>query len=304
MPLHVVVWLEQHPTAALATALSAGSASMRWHFRVSDSLEVVLRGNRVEVVDARSGTRQGSARIHGVRSAADFDTLPQATEPPPFAPPPVAYPALCGFACDLDGKVARFLASSSSSSSSTSSSSAAVGPGLAPRFTQYEGAELPEPGSLLRALAQTNERPAHPIRVFAARVRDLLAVLSLPTVTGTARAYCWFEGDAVVVWPTPSTELTASAVSALHSRKLCLGSSSYDPRDLLGRGTYRYSKAPRVGMPSNAYVRDDVPIEALDVAAAAAHLGRSTAELAATQLAVRFAEATRVDLDRALRFAT
>lgn len=284
VPIHVVVWLENHPTAALAVALSVSAANVRWHFRVSGTLEVILRNGRVEVVDAASQTRVGSARIRGVRSAADFDSLPRALEPPPFTPPEAPYPATCGFACDLDGRVARFYPSEPGPTS--------VGPGLNPRHTQYPPG-VPSVDAMVAALATAHGAPAHPVMTFAARVRDLVTVLALPTVTGSARLSCWFEDERVVVWPHGQSELVRLAVSALHARRACLGCSRHDPRDPLARGTYRYARSTHSRLES--FLRDEVPEAPLDVATAARLLGRSPAELAATQLGVRFETAIRVD---------
>jgi hypothetical protein len=132
-------------------------------------------------------------------------------------------------------------------------------------------------------------------------VRDLVTVLALPSVVGGARLYSWFEDERVVVWPAGPSELVSSVVAALHARRLCLGCSRLDPRDRLGRGTYAYARSPRSMLES--YLREDVPVAPLDVAEAAQLLGRSPAELAATQLEVRFVEALRVDLTR-MRWAT
>src|SRR5687768_448009 len=92
VPIHVVVWLEQHPTALLACALSLAAPNVRWHFRIGSTLQVVLRNGRVEVIDSATEASVGSARISGVRAAADFDTLPKAPDPPPFNLPEPLYP--------------------------------------------------------------------------------------------------------------------------------------------------------------------------------------------------------------------
>jgi hypothetical protein len=170
-----------------------------------------------------------------------------------------------------------------------------------PRLSAYENPGEPRLDALVAALATGHESMAHPIRAFAARVRDLVAVLTLPSVVGGARAWCWFEDERVVVWPAGSSELVSAVVAALHARRLCLGCSHHDPRDRLARGTYLFTRSPRSMLES--YVREDVPVEPLDVASAAMLLGRTPAELAATQLPVRFVEALRVDLAR-MRWAT
>jgi hypothetical protein len=289
VPLEVVVWLEQHPTSALAAALAVSAPNVRWHFRVSPALEVVLRGANVELVDAGSGRRVGAARISGVRSAVDFDRLPPAQEPPPFTPPEVPYPANCGFACDLAGGIARFY---------PSGRGPAVGPGLAARFNAYE-TELTNLPSMVDRLGVGHGTPAHPLTTFATRVRDLVTVLALPEVTGPGRFYSWFEDERVVIWPAGGTDLAKLVVSALHSRRKCLGCSRHDPRDKLARGTFAYARSPHSMLES--YAREDAPVEPIDVVTAAALLGRSPAELAATQFNVRFEAATRVDLSQMRR---
>lgn len=284
VPLEVVVWLEQHPTSALACALAISAPNVRWHFRVSTTTEVVLRGSRVELLDIESGRPVGAARIAGARSAADFDRLPRAVEPPPFTPPEVPYPTRCGFASDLDGRVARLQPTFRTSG---------PGPGVVPRFDAYDSEPIHLP-RLVEQLAMGHAGPAHPLTAFATRVRDLVAVLALPHVTGTARLYTWFEDERVVVWPGGGSDLAKLVVSALHARRACLGCSRHDPRDRLSRGTYAY--APSVHSLTGTYGREDVPVEPIDIATAAHLLGRSPAELAATQLNVRFETATRIDL--------
>lgn len=291
VPLQVVVWLERHPTAVLACALAASAINVRWHYRITSDIEVVLRGCRLEVLDGRSGTRVGAAKIHGIRSPADFDCLPRVFEPPPFLLPDPPYPAHAGFACDLDGRVARF---------HTMGLTSVLGPALTPRRTGYDLSEH-RLEAVIPALAMGHRRLAHPIHTFATRVRDLITVLSSPTFVGSARMYAWFEDDKVVIWPALSSEVVTAIVSSLHVRKACLGCSPHDPRDLLARGTYAYRRTPR--STSELFLREDTPIEPLDIATAARLLGRSPAELAATQLDIRFAEATRVTLAR-MRWAT
>jgi hypothetical protein len=287
VPLAVVVWLEHHPTAMLAAALAASTERVRWLFRLSATQEVQLRGSRIAILDTGTGTRVGSARVHGIRSAFDFDSLPRPTEPPPFSAPEPPFPALAGFACDLDGRVARFVPTDGSGQ---------PGPGLVPRATHYATLE-PSIDAMVSALATNHTRAAYPVRAFAARVRDLIAAVE--TATGTARLYPWFQDERVVVWPAAASDWVTSTLSTLHARSQCLGCSRHDPRDPLARGTYAYSR-PMRSDPSQ-FVRDDVPIVPMDVASAAAYLGRSPAELAATQLPVRFESATKVDLGKIRR---
>jgi hypothetical protein len=294
VPLEVVVWLEQHPTSALACALAVSAPNVRWHFRLSPTLEVVLRGNRVYVTESDSGRVIGSARVAGARSAADFDRLPNAFEPPPFTPPEVTFPARCGFASDLDGRVARF-------HPPLRGGGAASGPGVSPRFNAYER-ERDDLPTMVTRLEANHRTPAHPLTAFACRVRDLVVALAQPEVVGPARLYTWFEDERVIVWPAPVTDLPKLVVSALHTRGRCLGCSRHDPRDALARGTYAY--APSTSQTAfEAFVREDVPSEAMDIASVATLLGRSPAELAATQFNLRFADAARVDLGQ-LRRAT
>ena len=288
MPLPVMVWLEHHPTAMLAAALAASTEKVRWLFRLSSSQEVQIRGSRIEILDTGTGTRIGSARVHGIRSVFDFDSLPRAAEPPPFSPPEPQYPALSGFACDLDGRVARFLPPDGSGQ---------PGPGLSPRLTHYHSGE-PRLETMVAALASVHTtRPAYPVRAFAARVRDL--VRAVEASTGNARLYTWFEDERVVVWPAAQSDWVTSTLAALHARSHCLGCSRHDPRDPLGRGTYSFARQLR-GDPTQ-YTRDDVPDLPLDVPTAAALLGRSPAELAATQLSVNFETAAKVDLGKIRR---
>ena len=245
VPLAVVMWLEHHPTGLLASALASTASNVRWLFRVSGTLDVVLRGPRVEVVDSATGTRVGSARIQGARSAIDFDALPKAAEPPPFLPPDVTYPALFGFACDLEGRVARFQPPEAPN---------AVGPGLSPRATSYPHRE-PKIDEFVGALSVGHDRPSYPITAFAARVSDLVRVLG--AVSGTTKVYSWFEDDRVVIWPVANLDVIIGAISALHAKKACLGCSRNDPRDVLGRGTYWYTRGNRSGV--TTYSRDDLP---------------------------------------------
>ena len=64
-------------------------------------------------------------------------------------------------------------------------------------------------------------------------------------------------------------------------------------------GTYAYARSPHSMLES--YARDDLPIEPINAATAAQLLGRSPAELAATQFNVRFEGAQRVDLSQMRR---
>ncbi len=287
VPLPVVVWLEQHPTAMLAVALAASTEKVRWLFRLSSNQELQIRGARIEILDVGTGTRIGSARVFGIRSVFDFDRLPRAAEPPPFFPPEPVFPALHGFACDLDGRVARFQPPDGSGLPAL---------GLAPRLTHYNIAE-PQMDAMIQSLATAHSRAAHPVKAFGARVRDLIRAVE--AATGTARLYSWFEDDRVIVWPAAPSDWVSATLSALHARNQCLGCSRHDPRDLLARGTYSYARVLR-GEPG-IYTRDDVPDMPLDVATAAMMVGRSAAELAATQLPVRFETATRVDLGKIRR---
>jgi hypothetical protein len=289
VPLAVAIWLEHHPTAVLATALATSAPTIRWLFRVSPSVEVVLRGPRVEIVDVGTAARIGTARIRGVRSAGDFDALPRALEPPPFAPPEVSFPVLCGFACDLDGRVARFQPSEGAGIS--------VAPGLLPRATSYPHVE-PRIDDMIAALAVAHSRPSYRVTAFAARVRDLVRVLQ--DTIGSARFYSWFEDERVIVWPAgASPDLVSAVLFGLHGQHACLGCSRFDPRDAFRRGTYGYARTIR--SEPTTFSRDDVPDAPMDIAAAAALLSRTPAELAATQLPVRFESAMRVDLSKIRR---
>ncbi len=286
VPLPVVVWLEQHPTAMLAAALAASTERVRWLFRLSESREVQIRGTRVEVFETGGTARIGSARIHGIRSAFDFDSLPRAAEPPPFSPPDAPFPALCGFACDLDGRVARFL---------PADGTGAPGPGLVPRVTHYPSRE-PSIDEMVAAMSKHHGRPAFPVRAFAAKVRHLLSATD--GSLGSARLYPWFEDDRVVVWPAAPSDWVTTTLAALHARNQCLGCSKHDPRDPIGIGTFSYARSLR---DATQFARDEVPNDPMDVGAVAALLGRSPAELAATQLPVHFETATRVDLGKIRR---
>jgi hypothetical protein len=150
---------------------------------------------------------------------------------------------------------------------------------------------------MISALATSHTRAAYPVRAFAARVRDLTRAVG--AATGTARLYTWFEDERVVVWPAGPSDWVTSTLSTLHSRRQCLGCSRHDPRDPLARGTYAFSRALRGEW--SQYNREDVPDAPLDVATAAMLLGRSPAELAATQMAEHFESATRVDLGKIRR---
>lgn len=287
VPLPVIVWLGWHPAAMLAIALAASTAKVRWLFRLSSNQELQIRGSRIEILDLGTGNTLGSARVLGIRSVFDFDTLPRAAEPPPFFPPDPVFPSLDGFACDLDGRIARFL---------PLGDSGLPAPGLVPRVTRYETTE-PRMDTLLYALSIGHSRAAYPACAFAARARDL--VRAAESATGTARLYAWFDDDRVMVWPSTPSDWAAATLAALHAQGRCLGCSRHDPRDPLVRGTYAYAQAPHGE--TGVYARTDVPDVPLDVTAAAHLLGRSAAELAATQLSVRFETASRVDLARIRR---
>ena len=287
VPLPVVVWLEHHPSAMLAAALAASTEKVRWLFRLSSNQELQIRGSRIEILDTGTGTRVGSARVHGIRSVFDFDSLPRAAEPPPFLPPEPPFPALCGFACDLDGRVARF---------QPGDGPGQPGPGLLPRVSHYAVVE-PRLDEMVSALAVAHTRPAYPVRAFATRVRDLIRAME--SATGTAKLYTWFQDERVIVWPAAPSDWVTATLTALHTRQHCLGCSRHDPRDPLARGTYSFTRHARGD--AAQYARDDVPDAPLDVPAAAVLLGRSPAELAATQIAEHFESAARVDLGKIRR---
>lgn len=287
VPLSVLVWLDQHPSSTLALAMAVSAPSVRWTFRFGADLDVVIRGARVETWRAGGRERVGSARVHGTRSAADFDHLPHCPDDAPYAWPALPYPLTSGFACDRDGVVARFVARDASAST----------PGLLPKLGAYPD----DGGSVLACIDRLkrahNERMmAYPPRAFTASVRDMLAALAAPDVVGPARAWVRFVDTRVVVWPEPGAEFGPALLSALHTRRGCQGCSKLDPRDILATGTWLFAQ-PRRGI-DDAFVKETAPIEPASIAEIAEALGRSPAELAATQLDVRFADVAKVTSSR------
>ncbi len=280
--MSVVVWLDQHPSATLALALGVSAPSVRWVFPFSDSHDVVIRGARIESLRAGGRERVGAARVHGTRSAADFDQLPRCDQDSPYAWPALAYPIGFGFACDRDGRVARFV----------SRGVGGITPGLAPRLTEYPDPDGPMESCLAR-LAQ-GHRPrtrATPPRAFTATVKSLIRALAAPEVVGPARAWVRFQGDRAVVWPEPGADFGPNLLAALHDIGGCEGCSRHDPRDLLRLGTWEFAQ-PRLG--EEHFARESAPSLDVPLAQLAEALGRSPSELAATQLDVRFDEVTRV----------
>lgn len=288
-PLSVIVWLDQHPSGTLALALALSAPSVRWTFRFGADLDVVVKGPRVETFRAGGRERVGSARMHGTRSAADFDHLPPCPDDAPYAWPALPYPVHTGFACDRDGAVARFVP--------RESSAAAVTPGLLPKL----GAFADEGGSVHECIDRLgrahNERVmAYPPRAFAATVRELIAALAAPDVVGPARAWVRFVDRRALLWPEPGADFGPTLLAALHARRACLGCSKLDPRDVLSLGTWLFAQ-PRRGL-DDAFIREAPPSVPIPLEQLAEALGRNAAELAATQLDVRFAEAARVTPSR------
>lgn len=282
-PLAVVLWLDQHPTGTLALALGVSSPSVRWHYVFSGSLSVVVRGARVETWSRDGRERTGTARVHGTRSAGDFDALPLAPDDAPYQWPALAYPVTAGFACDKDGQVARF----------TAQNPGGFTPGLLAKFTQYPDETLDHRECIKRLAHGHTERTMAPSpKAFAAKTKDLIAALTSNDVVGPARVQARFIDDNVIVWPEPTAEFSANVLAALHRQRACLGCSRNDPRDVLSLGTWRYHQ-PRDGR-EDAFVRDAAPSHPFAIETLAAALGRSTAELAATQLNVRFAETLQI----------
>ncbi|MFO0556474.1 MAG: hypothetical protein U0269_00510 [Polyangiales bacterium] len=282
-PLSVLVWLDQHPSSTMALALAVSAPSIRWTFRFGADLDVVIRGARVETYRAGGRERVGSARVHGTRSAADFDFLAPCPDDAPYAWPALPYPVTSGFACDREGAVARFVARDAS----------ATTPGLLPKLGAYPD----DGGSVATCIerlgtAHSERVMAYPPRAFAATVRDLLSALAAPDVVGPARAWVRFVDRRAVLWPEPGAEFGPSLLAALHARRGCLGCSRFDPRDVLSNGTWLFAQ-PRRGL-DDAFVREAPPAIAASIEEIAEALGRTPAELAATQLDVRFADVPRV----------
>jgi hypothetical protein len=285
LPLSVVVWLDQHPSSTLALALAVSAPSVRWTFRFGGDLDVVIRGARVETFRVGGRERVGSARVHGTRSAADFDHLPSCPDDAPYAWPPLPYPVTVGFACDRDMTVARFVAREGTVASRI--------PGLLPRLGSY-----PDEGG---SVAQCIERLAHghsdrvmayPPRAFAAPVRELIAALAAPDVVGPARAFVRFVDKRALLWPEPGTDFGPTLLAALHARRGCAGCSKFDPRDVLSLGTWLFAQ-PRRGT-DESFLREAAPNAKVSIEEIAEALGRSPAELAATKLDVRFEDTQKV----------
>jgi hypothetical protein len=281
-PLSVLVWLDQHPSSTLALALAVSAPSIRWTFRFGGDLDVVIRGARVETYRA-GRERVGSARVHGTRSAADFDHLPSCPDDAPYAWPALPYPVTSGFACDREGAVARFVARDSGG----------VTPGLLPKLGAYpdDGGSVVSCIERLRT-AHSERVMAYPPRAFAGSMRDILAALAAPDVVGPARAWVRFVDHRVLLWPEPGAEFGPTLLAALHQRRGCLGCSKFDPRDVLSNGTWLFAQ-PRRGA-DEAFVREAPPVIAASIEEIAEALGRTAPELAATQLDVRFADVPKV----------
>lgn len=279
VPLSVVVWLEQHPTAAVATAVSRAAPSLRWLFRLSETQVVLVRDARVSVLDRSTNALLGSVLVKGARSAADFDRLPTSPEPPPFSLPDVPFPVNARYACDEELHVARFLAPTAGASA----------PGLPSRLDRYAEEEPVE--RLFERLAKPHARAVWRPATLAVKVRELVSALSSHTVTGGGSFWVWYEDDRALLWPSQARELAESLVATLHKRGTCLGCARHDPRDLLTRGTWSY--AP--GRAGEGWVREEEPLEPLDVSSVARLVGRSAAELAATRLPLRFSASPKVD---------
>jgi hypothetical protein len=165
-------------------------------------------------------------------------------------------------------------------------------PGLLPKLGAY-----PDDSSSLvtcierLAAGHTDRVMAYPPRAFAASVRDLIAALAAPDVVGPARAWVRFVDHRAVLWPEPGTEFGSTLLAALHARKSCLGCSKHDPRDVLSLGTWRFSQ-PRRG--DEAFLREAAPTTEVSLSDLAEALGRTAAELAATQLDLRFEDSPKV----------
>jgi hypothetical protein len=277
-----MLWLDQHPSATLALALGVSAPSVRWVFPFSNGHDVVIRGARIESLRAGGRERMGSARVHGTRSAADFDLLPRCDRDIPYGWPALAYPTGYGFACDLDGRVARF----------ESRGPGAITPGLSPRLTEYPDPDGFTEDCIARLAVGHGPRVrASPPRAMIAKVKLLIRALGAPEVVGPARAWVRFHGEHAVVWPEAGTEFGSTLLAALHDLGACEGCSRHDPRDVLSLGTWRFAQ-PRRGEEHFALESSptlDVPLPQLAEA-----LGRSPSELAATQLDLRFNEVTRV----------
>ncbi len=282
-PLAVVLWLDQHPTGTLALALGVSSPSVRWHYVFSGSLSVVVRGARVETWGREGRERIGTARVHGTRSVGDFDKLPLAPAEAPYQWPHLPYPVNAGFASDKDGQVARF----------TAQNTGGFTPGLLAKYTQYPDDTLDHRECLTRLAHGHADRSMAPSpRAFAATTKNMIAALASNDVVGPARVQARFIDDIVIVWPEPTSEFASNALAALHRNRSCLGCSRNDPRDVLSLGTWLYHQ-PREGR-EDGFVRGSAPSHPFAIETLASALGRSTSELAATQLNVRFAETTLI----------
>jgi hypothetical protein len=221
--------------------------------------------------------------VHGTRSVGDFDLLPSGSEDAPYQWPLLPYPITTGFATDRAGQVARF----------SSKNAGGYTPGLLPRHTQYLDDTLDLRECLKRLAHNHTDRTMAPSpRTFAAKTKDLIVALGTNDVVGPARVQVRFIDDMALVWPEPTSEFASNALGALHRARACLGCSRMDPRDVLSLGTWRYQQ-PRDGR-EDAFVRESAPTYAFAIDQLAAALGRSTAELAATQLDVRFDETPRI----------
>lgn len=283
VPLSVLVWLDQHPSSTMALALAVTAPSIRWTFRFGSDLDVVIRGARVETYRSGGRERVGSARVYGTRSAADFDFLAPCPDEAPYTWPALSYPVTSGFACDRDGFVARFVARDARGPT----------PGLLPKLSAYPNERASVATCIERLGMGHSERVmAYPPRAFAATVRDLLSALAAPEVVGPARAWVRFVDRRAIVWPEPGAEFGPSLLAALHARRACLGCSRFDPRDILSTGTWLFAQ-PRRGL-DESFVRQAPPTLATSIEQIAEALGRTPAELAATQLDVRFADAPKI----------
>ncbi|MDP3276483.1 MAG: hypothetical protein Q8Q09_14895 [Deltaproteobacteria bacterium] len=282
-PLAVMLWLDTHPTSVLAVALGLSAPSVRWVYPFGETLEVVVRGARVETYHQGARDRVGSARIHGMSSAADFDLLPEAPADAPFRWPVCEYPSRSGFATDSAGNVARF----------SSKRRGVVPPGLPPKLAGYDNAQWSEQVCMERlAVGHSDRSMAYPPRAFVANIRDLVASLKAPDVVGPARVYARFLGDRVLLLPEETTDFAPTLLAQLHARKTCLGCSRHDPRDVLSLATWNYAQ-PSSGT-DEAFVQLSRPHVALPLTELAEAMGRSTAELAATQMDLSYEDSARI----------